>query len=78
MNERHWYLKSEPAPTLRFWILAKMTTGAMYGALVFVVGLAFIFIFVALAGLLPPESKEATDPSASLITAPAEGAGRSA
>jgi hypothetical protein len=76
MNERHWYLKSEPAPTLRFWILAKMTTGAMYGALIFIVGLAFIFVFVAIAGLLPPESKQAPDPLVLRITAPAEGAVR--
>ena len=78
MQDRHWYLKSEPAPSLRFWILAKMTTGAMYGALVFVGVLAFIFIFIIIGGLLPPASKEAPDPLVWRIEAPVEGAQRTA
>ncbi len=78
MNERYWYLKSEPTPSLHTWILGKMTTGAMYGALVFLSVMAFILIFKAIGGLLPPKSKEAVDPSASLIVAPEPDATRTA
>ncbi len=78
MNERHWYLRSEPAPSLHMWVLGKMTTGAMYGAVAFFGVIAFILIIRIVAGFLPPESQEAVDPSASLFVAPEPDAARTA
>jgi Na+-transporting methylmalonyl-CoA/oxaloacetate decarboxylase gamma subunit len=49
-----------------------MAKGAGYGAIVFFGVMFFIFILVAIGALLPPESKEAPDPSLGAIEAPAE------
>jgi len=51
---------------------ALMAKGAGYGAAVFFGVMFFIFILIAIGALLPPESKEAPDPSLGAIEAPAE------
>jgi len=63
MSEQPWYLEGERTPSLYTWIFAQMAKGAGYGALVFFGIVFFIFIFVAIGSLLPPESKEAEDPT---------------
>ncbi|RDC74128.1 hypothetical protein DLJ49_05555 [Rhodovulum sp. 12E13] len=49
-----------------------MAKGAGYGAAVFFGAMAIIFILIAIGATLPPESKEAPDPSFGAIEAPAE------
>ena len=49
-----------------------MAKGALIGAAIAFIPVVFIWIFVAIGSLLPPESKEAPDPSLGAIEAPAE------
>ncbi len=44
-------------------ILGLMMKGAFYGMAVFAGLIAFIWIFIGIGALLPPESKEALDPT---------------
>ena len=49
-----------------------MAKGFAIGAAIAFIPVVFIWIFVAIGSLLPPESKEAPDPSLGAIEAPAE------
>ena len=63
MSDKPWYLSDQPTPNLHQWIFAQMAKGAGYAALVFFGVVFFIFIWVAIGSILPPESKEAEDPT---------------
>jgi len=49
-----------------------MAKGALIGAAIAFIPVVFIWIFVAIGSLLPPESKEAPDPSLGAVEAPME------
>jgi hypothetical protein len=49
-----------------------MAKGALIGAAIAFIPVVFIWIFVAIGSLLPPESKEAPDPSLGALEAPME------
>jgi hypothetical protein len=53
----------DPKAALRNQGLALMLKGGFYGAVVFVSILVFIYIFVGISLLLPPESKQMPDPN---------------
>jgi hypothetical protein len=66
------FLQQKPGSALRSWALYQMMAGAGWGAL-FLFGVTAILLAVWGIGLLlPEESKQAPDPNAYLITAPAE------
>ena len=48
---------------LRYDVLGLMMKGAGYAALAVIAIWAFVYIFVMIGWLLPPESKEAQDPT---------------
>ncbi|MEM9350449.1 MAG: RC-LH1 core complex protein PufX, partial [Pseudomonadota bacterium] len=48
---------------LRYDILGLMMKGAGYAALLCIALWAFVYVWVAIGWLLPPESKEAQDPT---------------
>jgi len=74
MSDQPWYLEGTKPPSIGSWIFAQMAKGAGYGALIFFGAVFFVFIFVAIGNLLPPESKEAEDPTpnSAAIALPAE------
>ena len=49
-----------------------MAKGAAVGAAIFFGAMFFVFVLIAIGNLLPPESKEAPDPSFGAIETPAE------
>ncbi|MEO0830470.1 MAG: RC-LH1 core complex protein PufX [Pseudomonadota bacterium] len=55
----------DPRHKLRNQALAFMLEGAGYAAIFFVAVLVVIYVFVGIGQLLPPESKEAPDPTPS-------------
>ncbi len=66
------FYEQKPGSALRSWALYQMMAGAGWAAL-FCVAVASILLAVWGIGLLlPEESKQAPDPNAYLITAPAE------
>jgi hypothetical protein len=65
-------LGEDEVPSLYTQGFRLMMRGAGYGAIIFFGGVFFIFVLVAIGSLLPPESKEAPDPSLGAIEAPAE------
>ncbi|NGQ91632.1 hypothetical protein G5V65_12055 [Rhodobacter sp. HX-7-19] len=66
------FMQQKPGSALRSWALYQMMAGAGWAAL-FVLAVAAILLAVWGVGLLlPEESKQAPDPNAFLITAPAE------
>ena len=66
------FMQQKPGSALRSWALYQMMAGAGWAA-VFVLAVAAILLAVWGVGLLlPEESKQAPDPNAFLITAPAE------
>jgi len=72
MAEQRPIFGERKQPSLYAEGAALMAKGAGYGAVVFFGIMFFIFILVAIGGLLPPESKEAPDPSLGAIEAPLE------
>jgi hypothetical protein len=66
------YLEQKPGTALRSWALYQMLSGAGWAA-VFLISVGAVLLAVWGVGLLlPEESKQAPDPNAYLITAPAE------
>ncbi|WP_434612582.1 RC-LH1 core complex protein PufX [Tabrizicola sp. M-4] len=66
------FMQQKPGSALRSWALYQMMAGAGWAAL-FLLAVAAILLAVWGVGLLlPEESKQAPDPNAFLITAPAE------
>ncbi|MEZ5754682.1 MAG: RC-LH1 core complex protein PufX [Paracoccaceae bacterium] len=66
------FMQQKPGSALRSWALYQMMAGAGWAAL-FTLAVAAILLAVWGVGLLlPEESKQAPDPNAFLITAPAE------
>ena len=65
------FLQQKPGAALRSWALYQMVSGAGWAAL-FVLAVGALMLAVWGVGLLlPEESKQAPDPNAYLITAPA-------
>jgi Intrinsic membrane protein PufX len=66
------YLEQKPGTALRSWALYQMLSGAGWAA-VFLISVGAVLLAVWGVGLLlPEESKQAPDPNAYLITAPAD------
>ena len=66
------YLEQKPGTALRSWALYQMLSGAGWAA-AFLISVGAVLLAVWGVGLLlPEESKQAPDPNAYLITAPAE------
>ena len=66
------YLEQKPGPALRSWALYQMLSGAGWAA-AFLISVGAVLLAVWGVGLLlPEESKQAPDPNAFLITAPAD------
>ena len=66
------YLEQKPGTALRSWALYQMLSGAGWAA-AFLIAVGAVLLAVWGVGLLlPEESKQAPDPNAFLITAPAE------
>jgi len=53
-KDDHWYLQ-DSKPSLRSWIFGQMAIGAGWGALVFFGVVFFIFVLIAISGLLPED-----------------------
>ena len=66
------YLQQKPGSALRSWALYQMMAGAGWAALFLLSIAAILFAVWGIGLLLPEESKQAPDPNAFLITAPAE------
>jgi Intrinsic membrane protein PufX len=66
------YLEQKPGTALRSWALYQMLSGAGWAA-AFLISVGAVLLAVWGVGLLlPEESKQAPDPNAFLITAPAD------
>jgi hypothetical protein len=66
------YLEQKPGTALRSWALYQMLSGAGWAA-AFLISVGAVLLAVWGVGLLlPEESKQAPDPNAYLITAPAD------
>lgn len=66
------FLQQKPGAALRSWALYQMVAGAGWAALFVLSVMAILFAVWGIGLLLPEESKQAPDPNAFLITAPAE------
>ncbi|WGV17447.1 RC-LH1 core complex protein PufX [Fuscovulum ytuae] len=65
------FLQQKPGAALRSWALYQMMAGAGWAALFVLSVAALLFAVWGIGLLLPEESKQAPDPNAFLITAPA-------
>ena len=66
------YLEQKPGTALRSWALYQMLSGAGWAAAFLIAVGAVLLAIWGVGLLLPEESKQAPDPNAFLITAPAE------
>ncbi|MGR3434936.1 MAG: RC-LH1 core complex protein PufX [Shimia sp.] len=63
MSDDHNYLRTDRTFSLRMDVLGLMLKGAGYAALLVIFCWLFVMVFVWIGMLLPPESKEAVDPT---------------
>ena len=66
------FMQQKPGSALRSWALYQMMAGAGWAALFLLAVTALLLAVWGVGLLLPEESKQAPDPNAFLITAPAE------